>query len=51
MGGMQEYPFSVNVASVLWIIARRKRACIVLLLLNHFHIKYYGFAITYYPME
>ena len=25
MGGMQEYLFSVNVASVLWIIARRKR--------------------------
>ena len=25
MAGMQEYLFSVNVASVLWIIARRKR--------------------------
>ena len=25
MGGMQEYLFSVNVASVLWITARRKR--------------------------
>ena len=25
---------------------QRKRACIVLLLLNHFHIRYYSFAIT-----